>query len=614
MKTPTKPILTNDALEMVSHRWKTGASMRDTEARERWNLEIAAYMGVLTSRPEQEWQSDSFVPMSHAVIENITAKEMLSLYRRKTFQITSDQFEEQQDDKGTAIRKITDAGKKLDAAFDHFVRTDRTWKRKWQRMCRQKNSIGVSVAKLYKGDNGICEWEPVNMFNFVIDPAALSINDAAWCAHEYLRDKETWLGMIEKGGMYSLPSGVTMEDVRTESSKQLEGSTALYEWDPKRPLTQSAGFIDYNTKVHLVEYWSKDRVITMLNGKWIIRDEENGYGFLPYVDMHCLPRQDNFYSFGANHFSLDMQRYLNMLMNMELDAIKLTMNPPRWTPRMAGLEGDDRMLYPGKKLFCRDPSMIREMRFDNVVAMGGGLDARVRYYLQNGTSVNDGNMGQSTPAMNDTAVGSSNMLEEANKRLSMMIDLDEECIEDFVYKYIKITAIGMEKAIKVRIGKSWEELQKTDFEIDFAITVNTPSRMENAAVKAQQAVALKQALANDPYVNQEELTRRVLEAYQQENIDALMLTPQEQTELIVEKAKIEAGAKVGIEMVRRHVAEKMAAELGDAGTNGQEQQPTEGPGEDPGAIPQEQGQPPEMPPGALVQPNQSQEQMNAAIQ
>jgi hypothetical protein len=375
-------------------------------------------------------------------------------------------------------------------------------------------------------------------------------------------DKQYIVDMLKAGDIYKLPEGVSIEEIE-DGAGEVVYRADDYGWDIDTMNTKE-NHVDYKQKCHLVEYWTNEKICTVLNKRWLIRESDNPYGFKPFVMGNALLDMTSPYGKGVLWCVTDTQKYMNMVRNMKIDSARLQMNPPTWEARRAQVEGAGiRNLRPGQRLLCNDPSAIREMQFSDVVPMLAGLEESMKRDMQTATSISDYNLGQQSAAMNDTATGVASLIQEANERIALYINGDEAMLKCFADKYIKILLKFMSAEISVRVtgatGSAWKTLNKDDISARYDIVVKTPSQITNKQAYANMMMQMFQVMSKNPYVSLYELTRRVFEAFEIVGLEDLILDPKEQVAENIEKAKVQLATQAGTKMEMIKMAEKAAA-------------------------------------------------------
>jgi hypothetical protein len=86
----------------------------------------------------------------------------------------------------------------------------------------------------------------------------------------------------------------------------------------KDPMTQP---------LEILEYWSEDRVVTVLQRKLVIRNEENEFGKLPFHSCAFIDVIGSAWGFGVAKLLAGEQRLQQGVMNNTIDSMALVLNP-----------------------------------------------------------------------------------------------------------------------------------------------------------------------------------------------------------------------------------------------------------------------------------------------
>lgn len=78
--------------------------------------------------------------------------------------------------------------------------------------------------------------------------------------------------------------------------------------------------------LEVLERWDKDRVITVLNRKLTIRNEQNPIGDIPFLSSNWWDIPDSFYGIGVGHIVGQEQRVEQGVVNAALDTLALSLN------------------------------------------------------------------------------------------------------------------------------------------------------------------------------------------------------------------------------------------------------------------------------------------------
>lgn len=123
------------------------------------------------------------------------------------------------------------------------------------------------------------------------------------------------LAEIMASGAETATDSLTSTKLQTYRENQADYQTAATSADPlSRPL-------------ELLEYWTADRVITVLQRKIVIRNEANEFGRIPFVSCAFIDVPAAFYGFGVGKLLEGEQRFETGVVNAYIDALSLYLNP-----------------------------------------------------------------------------------------------------------------------------------------------------------------------------------------------------------------------------------------------------------------------------------------------
>ena len=102
-----------------------------------------------------------------------------------------------------------------------------------------------------------------------------------------------------------------------------------------------------DNRIEVLIYYSKSRIIWVLNREWVAFNDENPYGFIPFCFAPCFTVESRFYAQGYADVLEPAQQYTAKLRNARLDWLSLAMNPPRVRKRGPALPPSKLKIHPG---------------------------------------------------------------------------------------------------------------------------------------------------------------------------------------------------------------------------------------------------------------------------
>ena len=191
------------------------------------------------------------------------------------------------------------------------------------------------------GMRGITEYasidvkvEPISPKEFLIDPAANSINEALGVAHEVIKPRYHVVQGIQSGIYRDVPLDGDYDvvkmgfDSETRQADESDSVKITEYWGlvPKRFLKAKADKDDF-------EYTKKDElveaVVTICNDEYILRVEENAFMMVdrPFVSYQHDIVPNKFWGRGVAEKGYNPQKALDAEMRARIDALAMTTTP-----------------------------------------------------------------------------------------------------------------------------------------------------------------------------------------------------------------------------------------------------------------------------------------------
>ena len=176
--------------------------------------------------------------------------------------------------------------------------------------------------------------EPISPKEFLIDPAANSINEALGVAHEVIKPRYHVVHGIQSGVYRDVPLDGDYDTVKmgfdpeTRQADESDSVKICEYWGlvPKRFLKKSADKDDfeYSKKDELVE-----AVVTICNDEYILRVEENAFMMKdrPFVSYQHDIIPNKFWGRGVVEKGYNAQKALDAEMRARIDSMAMTTTP-----------------------------------------------------------------------------------------------------------------------------------------------------------------------------------------------------------------------------------------------------------------------------------------------
>jgi len=493
------------ALSLVVDRFDIAKKARRT-FEDKWNRFYKLYRFQL-NQGKQPYQANLSIPYCFANVETILPR-MVANKPKVEFQAR-----EPQDQINTEVlRNLIEyqwGEMNMDSKMSEWV--------------KQVLIYGTSVLKvywrLYKNgklyDNP--EADVVDLFDFFIDPSATSIDDAEYVIHRIVK-----------------PLNTIKDDPKYKNTNLIKGSAErINEFREQRDSVLGVNTAEdqHKQEIELLEYWEDNRVITVANKSIVIRDEENPFDhkMKPFVVIvnQLVPKE--FYGIGEIEPLESLQNELNDLRNQRMDNVNLVLNRMWKARRDSTIQWDTLTSKPGGIILTDNMEDIIDITTPDITASSFREEESIKSDIQNTTGVTDYITGVS--GKTSTATEIVKKTEESNQRFKMKIkNLENMGIKRLgeILLALNQQYIDREKIIRI-VGTERQEYALVDpasINGSFDIIVIPGSTMPiDRESKKAQALELKKIFGADPLINQIELDKIVLDAYEIKSIDRLLQQP-----------------------------------------------------------------------------------------
>ncbi len=139
-----------------------------------------------------------------------------------------------------------------------------------------------------------------------------------------------------------------------DTTKQIQEAVRGVQYTPS---TYRHSPVPSSREVEILIYYTKSRIIWVLNRVWVAVNRENPYGFIPVCSAPCYIYPGRFYALGLPDVLEGYQRYIEDLLNKRLDHLSLTVNPPRAFKRGAYLTPSQQRWYPSATYPMENPDV-----------------------------------------------------------------------------------------------------------------------------------------------------------------------------------------------------------------------------------------------------------------
>ena len=410
------------------------------------------------------------------------------------------------------------------------------------------------------GYRGITEYaaidvqvEPISPKEFLIDPAANSINEALGVAHEVIKPRYHVVQGIQSGIYRDVPLDGDYDvvkmgfDSETRQADESDSVKITEYWGlvPKRFLKAKADKDDF-------EYTKKDElveaVVTICNDEYILRVEENAFMMVdrPFVSYQHDIVPNKFWGRGVAEKGYNPQKALDAEMRARIDSLAMTTTPmmaadatrlPRGTKfeirtgKTVLTNGNPREAIMPLDMGQTDPSTFNQVAsLQNMIQMGtGSADMGQQQDTASGMSMMQS---ASIKRQKRTLMNFQNtfLIPMINKSMwrKIQFDVDRYPVSD--YKFVPYSTMGI-MAKELEMQQMVQMLQAIPKDSP-AFNVILLAMMQNSSIHNRDAIVfgLQQGQESDPQLEQMQQAALEIQMQQaQANVQKTLAEAKEET-------------------------------------------------------------------------------------
>lgn len=247
------------------------------------------------------------------------------------------------------IRKTLKGGFEFGNGVDKWGWRTRTRQRK----VYSRGQNGQIESKSDNQDIAHPTFEFVELRNLLVDPSLRchDIREARYVIHRLYVTAEELDAM--RADYKNIPTREQLTTILAAGSETAENSLTASNQVTFRQ--QQAEFQDkaatmnpLGQPLEILEYWTDDRVITVLQRKIVIGNEENEFGRKPFLSCAFIDVLGAFYGFGVGLLLSGEQKLQTGVANAWIDALNLSLNPPWNRKSGVGVASENVSFGPGR--------------------------------------------------------------------------------------------------------------------------------------------------------------------------------------------------------------------------------------------------------------------------
>ncbi len=538
---PSKPksVQNKELASQVVSRYTTSRNWR-SELKDKWDAYYDLYRGELDSSTRSNWQSEVFVPYAFSTIETIVprlvagrpeidviAREEGDADYAKVQGYLIDFFWDQMN----MDQILPDAARQMLIYGTSILKL--TWDKKIEEVKEEvpidpeMPELGTTEVEIEKTTKNHPVVELVDLYDFFWDPKGYSLDTCAWVAHRVYRSYDYLIDM-QKQGLYK-----NVRLLEEDKNRPFKGETDKSNRDNTRGVSDPQNISTNSSKeanIELLEYWEDDRVVVIANREVVIRDEENPYAHKkkPFVRITDQSVPKEFCGIGELEPIYTLQLELNDLRNQRRDNAALILNKMWKVENGANVDEDELVSDVGGIIHTDKMDGVEPLYSPDIPNSSYREETLIKADIQQTTGITDYTKGVASDSLaNETATGISLMQEAGNARLKLKMMNIEEAIRQMGELIISLSKQFVTEDMAIRIlgqgSPQWLTIKPEEIKDNFDLVVESgPRLLENDAIAKRQALELFQMFAGDQLIDQLELRKYILEAFNAKNIDKLL--------------------------------------------------------------------------------------------
>lgn len=359
------------------------------------------------------------------------------------------------------------------------------------------------------------EFKRVEIQHLLVSPDLRTpdVRDAQYVVYrDYLTIRD--LNRLRDYEGYTIPSEAELKllaapPAETAPGSMMENESTSYPTQGHRALPRyldaSADPLDH--KLEVLEYWTNDVVIVVLQRKQVIRNVGNPFGIIPFVSCFWDDIPGTFYSYGIPRRIGGIQTHIQGLRNKRLDDINLNMQNTWKVLKGDMIAQQPIKMYPGAMLkvssmdaiepLQKQPLLPEAYKEEDVLIADAEKTTGANEMLVQGAQ----SSGAKSTGMR-TSAGAQAVSGASSARVQGFVDVcADQVLLPALYLILKMDRLWLEPSVmRQLVGKSLWMALESDFAAvggDLTLSMNNNADIEfkmlagsNLAAKAKMAQAL----------------------------------------------------------------------------------------------------------------------------
>lgn len=310
---------------------------------------------------------------------------------------------------------------------------------------------------------------------------------------------------------YNIPSEAELRSLaeppeESAPSSVLENEGTAYPTQGHRPLPR---YIDESEdplehKLEMLEYWTADVCIVVLQRKLVIRNIGNPFGQIPFVSCYWDDIPGTFYSYGIPRRIGGVQMHIQGLRNTRLDDVHMNLMKMWKVKKGSNIASQPIRMYPGACFKVDDMANFEPLQVSPVLQEAYKEEEVLIGDAERTTGANPlytqgSNAAPGVGTGSRTATGAAAASSAASTRVQSFVDIVcDQVLVPLLYSFLKMDRLWLDPAIMRKIcGRTLWQAMEQDHEGDLLVDMCNNSDLEfnllagsNLAAKQKMAQSL----------------------------------------------------------------------------------------------------------------------------
>lgn len=382
------------------------------------------------------------------------------------------------------------------------------------------NPFGFSVSPTQTGWERVIEptvtfdsanFDVVPIFDFYPDPDCASLNSdepARFVIQQKSLDRSEIEDLIDSG--YYDDSAQIMLDEMPEGRGEAEST--------KQEIIEEKGYKDaisasksLKMKYWVLEYWTKDRVVIVGEDKYILKNDKNVHGYIPYIYMTYSELPFQLWGMSIPDVIGDLQEIANVLANERLESVKLAIHGMTFIKKGVLGKNKPNNLEAGTLYEVAEEDLGRCIKFEkypDVSQSSYNEQQMATSQMQNATGATEYIRGENSdvlPKQTATEVNSKTL--QANTRFEFIFKHMAESVLEIARHFLLMAQkyIREEKMIRIVGAKgavSYKKIQPQDIQGEYDIILAVDPMRSDEQKHRENLLQFLQIVANPMFMNQ----------------------------------------------------------------------------------------------------------------